>query len=39
MKTKMQDDPDDIPIAYFWYVVLTILAMVATAVVAVIQLF
>jgi|SRR5882762_4078622 len=26
MKTKMKDDPEDIPMAYLWYVVLAILA-------------
>ena len=39
MKTKMKDDPEDIPMAYLWYVVLAILAIVATAVAVVIQLF
>jgi hypothetical protein len=32
MKAKMKDDPEDIPMAYLWYVVLAILAIVATAV-------
>ena len=32
MKTKMKDDPEDIPMAYLWYVVLAIMAIVATAV-------
>ena len=32
MKTKMKDDLEDIPMAYLWYVVLAILAIVATAV-------
>jgi hypothetical protein len=36
MKTKMKDDPEDIPVAYVWYVVLAILAIVATAVAVVI---
>jgi hypothetical protein len=39
MKTKMRDDPEDIPMAYLWYVVLAILAIVATAVAVVIRLF
>ena len=39
MKTKMKDDPEDIPMAYVWYVVLAILAIVATAVAVVIRLF
>jgi hypothetical protein len=29
MKTKMKDDPEDIPMAYLWYVVLAIPAIVA----------
>ena len=33
MRTKMNDDDlEDIPMAYLWYVVLAILAIVATAV-------
>ena len=39
MKTKMKDDLEDIPMAYLWYVVLAILAIVATAVAMVILLF
>jgi hypothetical protein len=39
MKTKMKDDLEDIPMAYLWYVVLTIIAIVATAVAVVIRLF
>jgi hypothetical protein len=39
MKTKMKDDLEDIPMAYLWYVVLAIMAIVATAVVVVIRLF
>lgn len=31
MKTKMKDDLEDIPIAYLWYVVILIIAIVATA--------
>jgi hypothetical protein len=39
MKTKTQDDLEDIPMAYLWYVVLAIIAIVATAVGVVIRLF
>ena len=39
MKTKMKDDLEDIPMAYVWYVVLGIIAIVAVAVVVVIRLF
>jgi hypothetical protein len=39
MKTKMQDDLEDIPMAYLWYVVLAIIAIVATAVALVYRLF
>jgi hypothetical protein len=39
MKTKMKDDPEDIPMAYLWYVVLAIMAIVATAVAVVLRLF
>jgi hypothetical protein len=39
MKTKMKDDLEDIPMAYLWYVVLAIIAIVATAVTVVIRLF
>ena len=39
MKTKMKDDLEDIPMAYLWYVVLAIIAIVATAVGVVIRLF
>ena len=39
MKTKMKDDLEDIPMAYLWYVVFAILAIVATAVAVVIRLF
>jgi hypothetical protein len=39
MKTKMKDDLEDIPMAYLWYVLLAIVAIVATAVVVVIRLF
>jgi hypothetical protein len=35
----MKDDLEDIPVAYLWYVVLAILAMVLTAVTVVIRLF
>jgi hypothetical protein len=39
MKTKMKDDLEDIPMAHLWYVVLAIIAIVATAVAVVIRLF
>ncbi len=39
MKTKMKDDLEDIPMAYLWYVVLAVIAMVATAVAVVMRLF
>jgi hypothetical protein len=39
MKTKVKDDLEDIPIAYLWYVVLAIIAIVAAAVAVVIRLF
>jgi hypothetical protein len=39
MKTKMKDDLEDIPMAYLWYVLLAIVAIVATAVAVVIQMF
>jgi hypothetical protein len=39
MRTKMKDDLEDIPMAYLWYVVLAIIAIVATAVAVVIRLF
>jgi hypothetical protein len=39
MKTKKKDDPEDLPMAYLWYVVLAIMAIVAAAVAAVIRLF
>jgi hypothetical protein len=39
MKTKMKDDLEDIPMAYLWYVVLAIMAIVAVAVGVVIRLF
>jgi hypothetical protein len=39
MKAKMKDDLEDIPMAYLWYVVLAIMAIVATAVAVVIRLF
>jgi hypothetical protein len=39
MKTNMKDDLEDIPMAYLWYVVLAIIAIVATAVTVVIRLF
>ena len=39
MKTKMKDDPEDIPMAYLWYVILAIMAIAVAAVVLVIRLF
>jgi hypothetical protein len=39
MKTKTKDDLEDISMAYLWYVVLAIIAIVATAVAMVIRLF
>jgi len=39
MKTKMKDDLGKHPMAYLWYVVLAILAIVATAVAVVIRSF
>jgi hypothetical protein len=39
MKTNMKDDLEDIPMAYLWYVVLAIMAIVATAVTVAIRLF
>jgi hypothetical protein len=39
MKTKMKDDLEDIPMAYLWYVVLAIIAIVAATVGVVIGLF
>jgi ABC-type microcin C transport system permease subunit YejB len=32
MKTKMKDDLEDIPMAYLWYVILAIMAIVIAAV-------
>ena len=39
MKTKTKNDLEDIPMAYLWYVVLGIIAIVAIAVAMVIRLF
>jgi hypothetical protein len=39
MKTKTEDDLEDIPMAYLWYVILAIAAIAVTAVVFVIRLF
>jgi hypothetical protein len=39
MKTKRKDDLEDVPMAYLWYVVLAIIAIVATAVAVVVRLF
>jgi hypothetical protein len=38
MKTKMKDDLEDIPMAYLWYVILAIIAIVAAAVAVAIRL-
>ena len=38
MKAKMKDDLEDIPMAYLWYVVLAIMAIVAAAMAVVIRL-
>jgi hypothetical protein len=38
MKTDMNGDLDDIPMTYFWYPVLAILAMVIAALAVVIKL-
>jgi hypothetical protein len=39
MKTKMKDDLEDIPMAYLWYVVLAITAIVGVVVAVAIRLF
>jgi hypothetical protein len=39
MKTKTKDDLEDLPMAYLWYVVLAIMAIVAAAVAVVIRRF
>jgi len=39
MKTKIEDDLEDIPMSYLWYVVLAILAIVIAAVAVVIRLY
>ena len=39
MKTKMNDDLEDIPMAYLWYVVLAIMVIAVAAVVLVMRLF
>jgi hypothetical protein len=39
MKAKMKDDLEDIPMAYLWYVVLAIMAIVTIAIAVVIRLF
>jgi hypothetical protein len=39
MKTKTRNDLEDIPMAYLWYVVLAIIAIVAAAVAVAIRLF
>jgi hypothetical protein len=38
MKTKMKDDLEDIPMAYLWYVILAIIAIVAAALAVAIRL-
>ena len=38
MKTNMKDDLEDIPMAYLWYVILAIIAIVAAAVAVAIRL-
>ena len=37
MKAKMKDDLEDIPMAYFWYPVFAIVAMVVAAVAVVVK--
>ena len=39
MKAKAEDDLEDIPIAYLWYVVFAIVAIAVAAVVLIIRLF
>lgn len=39
MKAKVKDDLEDIPMAYLWYVVFTIIAMAAVAAALVVGLF
>jgi hypothetical protein len=39
MKAKINDDLEDIPMAYLWYVVLAIMVITATAAVLIIRLF
>ena len=39
MKTNMKDDLEDIPMAYLWYVVLAITAIVAAAMAVAVRLF
>ena len=39
MKAKVEDDLDDIPMAYLWYVVSVIMAIAVAAVALTIQLF
>jgi hypothetical protein len=39
MKAKIKDDLEDIPMAYLWYVIFTIMTMAIVAVLVVIQLF
>jgi hypothetical protein len=39
MKDNLESDLEDIPMAYLWYVVVAIMAIVAAAVAVVIRLF
>jgi len=39
MKAKINDDLEEIPMAYLWYVLLTIMGMAIAAVVMIIRLF
>jgi hypothetical protein len=39
VKTKMEDDLEDIPMSYLWYVVLAIMTIVAAAVAVIIRLY
>jgi hypothetical protein len=39
MRAKAKDDLEDIPMAFLWYVVFTIIAIAVTAVFLVIRLF
>ncbi|HEX3966429.1 MAG TPA: hypothetical protein VHW70_00560 [Edaphobacter sp.] len=39
MKAKVKDDVEDIPMAYLWYVIFTIMVIAAAAVVVVLRMF